>query len=173
MESALSLVGVSPPLLDIVSILAKSIHIIKADPGFDISFTDPALPFSVFVSVPSGSEFSDLRLAEAIIHESMHLQLSIVEKETFLVEDDRSKYFSPWKNMPRPVSGIMHSLYVFTAIKQWLDIISNVPGGGAYARYRISEIREEVSLLDYESCYKSLSDGGRDLFETMLFFLKS
>lgn len=172
LESALNLIRVVPPLLDIVATLARSIHIIKSEPGFDISFTDPALPFSIFLSIPSENTYSDLRLAESIIHESMHLQLSIIEKKICLVENDLSKHFSPWKKMLRPVSGIMHALYVFTAVKQWLDIIAKSSEGVEYARQRTTEIREEISLLDIESCYESLSDFGRILFDTMLFSLK-
>lgn len=167
-EFALHLIAISPQLVDVVETLAKSIHIIQAEPGFDISFTDPALPFSIFVSIPADNKYPDFRLAESIIHESMHLQLSIIEKEICLIQDDRPQHYSPWKKMLRPASGIMHALYVFTAIKQWLDILANTSEGREYARYRIGEIQEELSLLDCESCYTSLSESGKVLFDNMI-----
>ena len=166
-DLAIDLIRVSPTLLDVISNLVKSVHIIQAEPGFDISFTDPELPFSIFISIPTDNKHSNLRLAESIIHEAMHLQLSIIEKEISLVHDDKSKFYSPWKKMLRPTSGIMHALYVFTAIKQWLEVVKNTPEGYDYACYRIREIQEELALLDYETCYDSLTDSGKVLFDTM------
>lgn len=170
---ALHLIAISPQLLGAVETLAKSIHIIQAEPGFDVSFTDPALPFSIFISIPADNNYPDFRLAEAIIHESMHLQLSIIEKEICLIQDDRPQHYSPWKKMLRPASGIMHALYVFTAIKQWLDILANTSDEHKYARYRIGEIQEEISLLDCKSCYTSLSESGKVLFDNMISSLTS
>lgn len=166
-DSAIDLIRVSPTLLDVISTLVKSVHIIHADPGFDISFTDPELPFSIFISIATDNKHPKLRLAESIIHEAMHLQLSIIEKEISLVHDDKSKFYSPWKKMLRPTSGIMHALYVFTAIKQWLELIKNTPEGYDYACYRLREIQEELALLNYEACYDSLTDSGKTLFDTM------
>jgi hypothetical protein len=48
-------------------------------PGY-IRYSSPAIPFSIFVSVPPADERNVVaRLAEAIIHEAMHLQLTLIE----------------------------------------------------------------------------------------------
>lgn len=172
LELALGLVAASPSLLEVVKILVRSIHVIQAEPGFDVSFTDPALPFSIFVSIPEDNKYPDFRLAEAIIHEAMHLQLSIIEREVELTLDDQARHYSPWKKMLRPTSGIMHALYVFTVIKQWLDAVAGTSDGSGYAHYRIDGIREELSLLNYDSCYNSLTSSGKFLFDNMMAILK-
>lgn len=171
-ESACALIDVAPTLTSAIDTLVKSIHIIDAEPGYDVSFTDPGLAFSIFVSVPTDNKNAELRLAESIIHEAMHLQLSALEKEITLVHDEKSKVYSPWKNMLRPISGIMHALYVFSCIKQWLEIIKDTPFGHDYALTRIREIRKELDLLEYENCYGSLTDNGKVLFEKMINLLK-
>lgn len=171
-ESAFALIDISPTLKSAIDVLVKSIHIIDAEPGYDVSFTDPGLAFSIFVSVPADNKNADLRLAESIIHEAMHLQLSALEKLITLVHDEKSKVYSPWKKMLRPISGIMHALYVFSSIKQWLEIIKDTPFGRDYALTRIREIREELDLLEYENCYDSLTDSGKVLFEKMIAILK-
>lgn len=172
-EAAIGLIAASPSLLSVLSHLIRSIHLIHAEPGFDISFTDPELPFTVFVSVPSDTKFPELRLAESLIHEAMHLQLSIIEKEVLLVQDQKSRFYSPWKKMMRPTSGIIHALYVFTSIKQWLNIVqAATKNGPQYANTRIEEIRAEINLLDCEHCFDVLTDNGKLLFNNMLSTLK-
>lgn len=47
---------------------------------YDVSHSTPVLPLSIFVSVPGADErHAELRLAESIIHEAMHLQLTFIE----------------------------------------------------------------------------------------------
>jgi HEXXH motif-containing protein len=172
-ENAFRLISAFPSLYKVLSGLIRSIHLIHAEPGFDISFTDPALPFTVFVSVPSDANFPDLRLAESLIHEAMHLQLSIIEREILLVQDSDSRFYSPWKKMMRPTSGILHAMYVFAAITQWLSLVkSATPDGQQYANTRIEEIRAEVDLLDCHHCFEALTDNGKLLFNNMLTILK-
>ncbi|WP_455233704.1 aKG-HExxH-type peptide beta-hydroxylase [Geopseudomonas aromaticivorans] len=171
-ESAFALIDVSPTLKKAIDALVKSIHVIDAEPGYDVSFTDPGLAFSIFVSVPADNKNADLRLAESIIHEAMHLQLSALEGEIILVHDEISKVYSPWKKMPRPISGIMHALYVFSSIKQWLEIIKDTPFGHEYSITRIREIREDLDLLEYGNCYDSLTDSGKFIFKKMISILK-
>ena len=59
------------------------------------------------------------RVAEALVHEAMHLQLSLLERRIELVESDRTKAvaFSPWRNSERDVQGVIHALYVFVIVR--------------------------------------------------------
>ena len=66
-------------LADTVGCLVRSIHLLQAPTDHDVSHSSPDLPFSVFVSIPEPTERdADLRVTESLIHESMHLQLSLV-----------------------------------------------------------------------------------------------
>lgn len=118
LEEAISLLEFVPSLGGVVAIMAKSIHLIDAGhDDYDVSFSEPTLPFSVFVSVPrSRKVHTALRVAEGVIHETMHLQLSLVERVVTLIRSESTPFFSPWRNELRTSRGLLHALYVFRVI---------------------------------------------------------
>lgn len=145
-HEALSTDAMPASLLASVIELAKTTHLLRSSgEGVDISHSDPALPFSVFVSVPAAHErFAARRLAEGFVHEAMHLQLSLIEKVVPLIRDNDLTYFSPWRDGHRAVGGVLHGLYVFAVIHQWLTLQGSFC---AYAQRRLPEIRNEVEQL--------------------------
>ena len=164
---ALSLIQLVPTLAGTVDALVQSAHVLRsADPDMDVSHSDPAIPFSIFLSVPEG-KFADLRIAEAIIHEAMHLQLSLVEELVPLVVDNEIKFHSPWKHEDRPASGVVHALYVFRTIAQWLERISNVTTDVRYVAQRYAQIEEEVREIDLDGLALGLTSEGRLLLERL------
>jgi hypothetical protein len=106
--------GIARAIRDILAV----VHIIEPPgPEYDVSYSDPAVPFSIFVSLCADKqEHEDLRLAEAIIHECMHLQLTLLEEVSPLVNGSSDRYHSPWQGKSRPSQGILHGLYVFRVI---------------------------------------------------------
>lgn len=92
-----------PSLFSSVRLLINRIHILQSGvEDCDISFSDPMLPFSIFVSVPErGSPNASIRLAEAIIHEAMHLQFSLMECVAPLAKSQEPQFYSPWKRSKR------------------------------------------------------------------------
>jgi HEXXH motif-containing protein len=111
-----------PTLFETVAALVRSVHVIDAgDDNYDVSFSDPSIPFSIFVSVPAGSVHAGaLRVAESVVHEAMHLQLTLVERLTPLVGESRGKYYSPWRGEYREARGVLHALFVFRVIDTFL-----------------------------------------------------
>ena len=107
LDEALSFINLVPTIWPTIWTLVRSLHII--DPGgddTDVSFSDPDLPFSVFVSVPrTWSEVAALRVAEAVLHEAMHLQLTLVQRVVPLVLPQRSTYYSPWRGRTAKLRG--------------------------------------------------------------------
>ena len=122
LEEALSLLNLVPTVWTTVHTLVRALHIIdQADDETDVSFSDPALPLSVFVSIPSRwSEVAALRVAEAILHEAMHLQLTLVESVMPLLLSQRKTYYSPWRDEERDSEGILQGLYAFSVIRSFL-----------------------------------------------------
>jgi HEXXH motif-containing protein len=116
-----------PTLFTAVAELVRSIHLIDAaDDDYDVSFSEPHVPFSIFVSVPKASNITNtLRLAEAIVHEVMHLQLTLIEKFVPLAHETQLRIFSPWRGEYRSVRGVLHALYVFRVIDRFLECLSN------------------------------------------------
>ena len=78
LQKALNLLDKVATVSSTVCTIVNSLHVIESA-GYetDVSFSYPSVPFSVFVSIPPNqSVVTELRLAEAILHEAMHLQLS-------------------------------------------------------------------------------------------------
>lgn len=167
-SAATSLICLVPSLALTVSALVRSVHILKVDdPGIDISFSDPPIPFSIFLSISQGKD-ADLRIAEAIIHETMHLQLSLVEQVVPLVLDNTMARFSPWKQKLRPLSGLIHALYVFRVIDMWLERISaSNPVVSGISRRR-EQIAEEIAELDLTGTEAGFTQAGQSLLRRLL-----
>ena len=161
LEAACTLIGQSVTLSDTVEQLARAVHLLhQNDPRKDISFSDPKIPLSVFISVPMGNKDGAARTAEGIIHEVMHLQLSLVEHFIPLAKDDSARHYSPWKREYRPVSGLMHALYVFGAIKQWLNLLECRTATSAYASRRKAQIALELKQVNFSPCTRQLTAEG-------------
>ena len=115
---ALAVLRVLPSLEISVLALIRSVHVLNVDDDcFDVSHSDPEIPLSVFISVPNLATPSvALRVLESLVHEAMHLQLSLIERVTALAPDTRRCLPSPWRAELRPPIGLLHGSYVFTVI---------------------------------------------------------
>jgi len=151
-----------------VQALVRSIHVIKSNGlGYDTSFSDPAIPFSIFVSIPlAGENHSVLRVAEAVTHESMHLQLTAWETSEPVVRPDCKEvtWHSPWKGEARKLQGVLHGMYVFKVVSY---VYSKLIRSGAlskddvaFALRRIDQINEELEQVKgVQKCVGFTSDG--------------
>jgi HEXXH motif-containing protein len=165
-EEALAVLGSVPTILPTVSALVRALHLIDtADDEIDVSFSEPTLPFSAFVSVPGPEAVAGpLRIAEALLHEAMHLQLTLMEAVVPLVTSSDRTYFSPWRNEYRTAQGVLHALYVFRVIDAFFGKLPFEDP--ALARYQIeaserrATIAEQVrEISDFRQCADLTSDG--------------
>ena len=168
LQLAFNLIAKIPSLFITVLTLVRSIHILSAESDqHDVSFSDPTIPFSIFISMPSVHETnSSIRLAEAIIHEAMHLQLTLIERLCPLILEDNKKLFSPWKNEDRKPSGVLHALYVFSVIYVALPLI--LPANNKFIVQRRSDIEDQVLKIGDFRLLNGLSLLGQ-LFRNNLF----
>ncbi|GJG89812.1 hypothetical protein tb265_49930 [Gemmatimonadetes bacterium T265] len=154
----LALLDAVPSVGSTVRRLVRSLHLLDTgDDDTDVSFSEPELPFSVFVSVPTSARpDAAIRVAEGILHEAMHLQLTLIESVVPLVNSDEGRYFSPWRNEQRPAQGILHALYVFRVIDAFLEQVAatrpGLPAGGDSVGGRraliAAQVREVESFRD-------------------------
>jgi HEXXH motif-containing protein len=119
---AVNIIKCVPTLFTTLSALIRSVHLIDAhDDDYDVSFSEPDIVFTIFVSVPRHrSPISKLRVAEALVHEAMHLQLTLIERVVRLVESDAGRYYSPWRSEYRTARGVLHALYVFRVVDSFM-----------------------------------------------------
>ena len=171
--SSLDFIGMDLPLEGTVAGLCRSLHVLIASGrDFDVSYSDPSLPLSVFVSCPLPTERNRVeRLAENIVHETLHLQLSLVERVQPLVIDDpgETPVFSPWKEECRTVRGLVHAVYVFGNLRSfWKRLASTWPESSSFAQARVRTIDSEMAGAAHLASNKSLTAVGLRLVTSLL-----
>lgn len=155
-----------PSLFTTVHYLVKSIHLIEPENNeYDVSFSEPHVPFSIFVSVPrKNGVINTLRVAEAIVHEAMHLQLTLIETIIPLVTTYEKKFYSPWKTEYRSVSGVLHALFVFKVLQAFFLKLLNFylfsPEPKNYLYERLSLIARQIDQIkEFANCSALTSQG--------------
>lgn len=78
------------------------------------SFSSSLLPDVLFMS----ENADPLELAEAVVHESGHNYLNQVMSTTalFTGKEGAALFYSPWRKDPRPLTGLLHAIFVFTEV---------------------------------------------------------
>ena len=157
-----------------VDVLARSmIAVNSSGPEFDCSHSDPVLPFSIFISIPRTlDDVSILRLCESILHETMHLQLTLYEESAPLiaVAGEPQTAFSPWRGGPRPLRGVLHGAYVFYSARHWYGCLLANPTSDAAADFinkRIAEITDELSEIRPSDLETDFTELGRELMKAV------
>lgn len=173
---AVTLVDLAASLIDeipdLASILYRCVHEIivlrPPDDAYDVSHSDPRWATRIFVSIPGLSETAPLRVAEAIVHEAMHLNLTFLERRAELASTTRTLY-SPWKTEPRPALGVLHGVYVFGCIHSFLRHLCRAHRFSEqqenHIRKRLADICGEVALIDRPQLLSCLSANGVSVAE--------
>jgi HEXXH motif-containing protein len=175
LEDAINILNRVPTLMPTVATLVRVVHLIKPeDDDYDVSFSEPHIPFSIFISVPKKRVAIDaLRVAEAILHEAMHLQLTLIELIVPLVNSTNGRYFSPWRREYRTAQGVIHALYVFQVIAQFLGrvlLTYKCPAEwGAYIQKRRGEISRQICEIEhFQDCSELTATGTRFVHKLVL-----
>ncbi len=172
-NGALNILGEVKPLQSLIFQLVKSVQIIESEnPETDISYSHPDIPFSIFFSLCQDNfVISNLRVAESILHESMHLYLTLIENVIPMIKkNDRHLFYSPWRNEERPLRGVLHGLFVFRAILDFYTAIAKSFGAENrdYILIRVSEIKREFSRITAFPQSEGLTLAGQKLSSMLL-----
>lgn len=101
-----------------------------------------------------------LRLAEGVIHEAMHHNLTALEHQIQLTVSDDAIY-SPWKKETRTASGVLHGFYVFVCLAAYFHRICRERAFLCdAARSRIVSILDDVEAIDRAKLEAALTDSG-------------
>jgi hypothetical protein len=152
LEDAIGLLSQVPTIMPTIATLVRTLHLIKVeDDDYDVSFSEPHIPFSIFVSVPRKLMSTDaLRVAEAILHEAMHLQLTLIEQVIPLVSSANREYFSPWRGEYRTAQGVLHAIYVFRVIYRFLEQLFPIKDSTSEMTEHIQSRLGEISMQIHE-----------------------
>jgi HEXXH motif-containing protein len=109
-------------------------------------------PRAIFITV---AEEPDI-LAELLIHECGHDKLYLLQAEDPLLDPnvpgngwDDARYYSPWKDAPRSLQGILHAAFVFTEVAGfWQWRLEHTAGEGTrrMAARRLKTLCEQLRL---------------------------
>ena len=175
LAKSLDLIRLVRPLHGTVAGMCRSLHVLLAScRHLDISYSDPSLPFSIFISCPPAPEKNRVaRLAENIIHEALHLQLSLVERVEPLViyGAEHELLFSPWKEGERTMRGVLHAVYVFGNLRYfWKRVAANCPNSSTFAENRIETINQEMTSVRHLLDSPLLTATGRCVASSSIIF---
>jgi HEXXH motif-containing protein len=169
---AINVLKTVPTLLTTVAAIVRTIHVIDPDDDdYDISFSEPNVPFSIFVSLPLGRDITTpLRVAEAIVHEAMHLQLSFIERVLPLVKLTSHQYYSPWREEFRSAQGLLHGLYVFCVISEFLQAVRSSLKVNVrdHVDNRLLDIRRRVNCVESFQNSADLTEIGAQFIQRMV-----
>lgn len=165
--------GVAESLIELVPGMASAvrgwvgqIHLLRAEPEYDTSHSEPIWRTRIFVSVPERSDqVGALRLAESVIHEALHLQLTGYEAIEPMVADGKLAMASPWRSEKRPLQGVFHGLYVFSCLSTFFSRIGGRldVDGRRHVGVRLGEIREEIAAINFDELTFGLTPVGKGL----------
>jgi len=114
-----------------------------------LSFSLSNFPGAIFV----GAARSLWPVAEALVHEAAHVRLNHAAEAAPLTLGGRDTVcYSPWRDDPRPVEGVVHGAYAFSLVLGfWLEALESGArhlddAGRAYAAARCAAL--DVQLED-------------------------
>jgi uncharacterized protein len=173
-KDALAIIGGwKPLLLNELLLTCRSIQFIRdpsANPAKLVSFSDNSVPGALYVSVTQPGRLVDpVDLADSLIHEYRHQKLYLLENLWPLVTSADERVRSPWREEPRPTSGLLHGAFVFVELRRFWAYIAE--SGPKHMRQRAKQQVLDTDR-DLAAAFETLSNAsltpiGRSLLETL------
>lgn len=89
-----------------------------------VSFSDNISPGALYISVKQNeSILSPFFIADSLIHEYRHQKLYILESLYPISLKNEPLVSSPWRDDPRPPSGLFHAIFVFLKLLEFWKFI--------------------------------------------------
>lgn len=153
--------------------ISRAIQFIRdpsADPNKIVSFSDNSVPGALYVSVVHGEKYIDpYDLADSLIHEHRHQKLYLLEQQISMVHRTSVLVTSPWREDPRPQSGLLHAVFVFVELRRfWLYVLEHGPERvykRALNQIKDTDINLNQAFITLNEC--SLTMDGRKLVNAL------
>lgn len=152
LEDAMSIIkDWKPSLIQEMRSISPEIQFIRdltAHPDKVVSFSDNSLPGALYVSIRQSSGYIDAYdLADSIIHEHRHQKLYLLQNDIQFFEVDAPLVQSPWREDPRPPSGLLHAVFVFTQLLEfWVHIVEQTSGETQFrAEREVAKIQAQLT----------------------------
>ncbi len=121
---------------------------------------------AAFGSIAMSPKQSAVTFAEALVHETQHSKLNALLDFVALSEDDgECRFYAPWLDIPRPVTGLLHGIYAFCSVVEFWHLESGrVPEPQRRSAFFTTEYRRNqvLRVIDTLSRLPELTDLGRE-----------
>lgn len=173
-QQSLAVIGQwRPDLLRELNLLCTDIQFVRDSSAADdkcVSFSDDIVPGAIFVTAHTSTGLLDpYNLADSLIHEYRHQKLYLLDRLVPLVENDAVRVKSPWRDDPRPPSGLLHACFVFVELTAfWLFVGEHGPASShSQAVNQVAANRENLVAGFATLREAPLTRQGRELAEVL------
>ena len=144
------------------------IPIVSHDIQVHRSYTRADLTGVIFLS----QALDHVLLGEAVVHEFYHGVLnSILKTEPLFDETDSGEtFYSPWRDDPRPLRGLLHAIYVFSGVARFYALSNNTLAQGDYAesvRLRRSKLHQQLRCALAQVPMAKLTPVGKQVIDAI------
>jgi HEXXH motif-containing protein len=121
---------------------------------------------SAFGGILLSASDSVTEFAEALVHEMQHSKLNAVLDLVKLTDGDGTRrYLAPWRDDPRPLTGILHGVYAFTCgVEFWLTEAREDRDAQFDIAYRRAQVRHTLITVDSDP---HLTNAGQALIDSV------
>nr|WP_260859698.1 HEXXH motif-containing putative peptide modification protein [Streptomyces cupreus] len=133
----------------------------------------------VMISAPDAQVADDeaaVELAVTLVHEFRHTLLNGLMHLTPLADDCPDLFHAPWRDDPRPLSGVLHGAFAFSGVARFWRDRSARDSGSARERARFEFAlwrRESRATLETLHTHPALTATGRRLVRALLADIRS
>jgi HEXXH motif-containing protein len=116
---------------------------------------------AVVASMPDDAE----QFAVTLVHETAHVRLgALLHLVTFVDDNHGPRLYAPWRDDPRPLSGLLQGVYAFIGITGFWRQRRHRPGGYPLAEFEFALWRIQLGrVLDGLATHPGLSRRGHEL----------
>ena len=149
--------SVTRELVTLVPLLARGMS--------GISATSRHAPGTVTLTPPRDGT----RLAATLVHELQHTRLGLaLELIPLAGRPPGERLYSPWREDPRPLTGLIHGLHAATAVADFWRIEAQAGQAGPVAAFQYARVRKQIeTALDALSRLSPLTDASTILVEAV------
>jgi uncharacterized protein len=138
-----------------------------------------AQPGSAVVSDSSQEAFGSVAMslppdpvngAETLVHETQHLKLDgLLDLADLTLPDDGRRFYAPWRDDPRPVSGLLQGAYAYLGVTAFWRQQRLSPDGGGDGHVKYARWRDSVAdSTDTLRSTGQLTEAGLDFVDGMV-----
>lgn len=173
-ERAWDMIVEADPLVadEIANVIDVMVPVVSDVVDVHLSSSFPELFGGFYLSWSSQAQ----TLAEAIVHEYHHVKLNaILENDPIIIGGtEEAIFYSPWRDDPRPLSGLLHAVYAFAGVTRfWLAHLKCIAHAsepseteriGAMIAKSVSQLEHAIDSLQQHTAF---TEAGRRLVDAL------